>query len=189
MSSRTEQLTRDVRTMPVFRQLVPQEAGVGWPMPFRTASGVYVTLLFFGYGQDRDGGTTALFPPLSMITVDWAGWRPVEYLDLRYRHPWPGSQPTARVGTFPHPPVNELTVAEYRERRAETFCAYDEVLGHLGAGTSFPDDLTARFRMLLRLVMEPGLEPYYRQLSPGFFGHFLPGGEPAGAGPARGGGP
>jgi hypothetical protein len=187
MSSRTEQLTRDVRKMPIFRQLVPQEAGVGWPMPFRKANGVYVTLLFFGYGQDRDGGTTALYPPLSMITVDWDRWRPVEYLDLRYRHPWTGSQHTGPVGTFPHPPVNELSVAEYRKRRAETFSVYDEVLGHLVAGTSFPDDLAARFRTLLRLVMEPGLEPYYRQLSPGFFGHFLPGRETAEAGPVPGG--
>jgi hypothetical protein len=187
MSSRTEQLTREVRKTPVFRQLVPQEAGVGWPMPFRKTNGVYVTLLFFGYGQDEEGGNTALFPPLSMITVDWARWRPVEYVDLRYRHPWPDAQDAVRVGAFPHPAVHALSVAEYRKRRAETFSAYDEILGHLAAGTSFPDGLTTRFRTLLRLVMEPGLEPYYRQLSPAFFGHFLPEGEPAGTGPGSGG--
>lgn len=174
MIGRTEQLTRDVRKMPLFRQLVPQEAGVGWPMPFRKANGVYVTLLFFGYGQDPDSGSTAVYPPFSMVTVDWANWRAMEYLDLRYRHPWPDDQCTARAGTFPHQAVAGLSVAEYRERRTEMFSAYDEILGHLVSGTEVPADLGMRFGERLRVLMEPGLELYYRALSPQFFGRFLP---------------
>jgi len=180
MNSRTEQLTRDIRKTALFRQQVPQEAGVGWPMPFRGQDGaVYVTLLFFSYAPDPAAGTTKIFPPLAVITVDWERWRTVEYLDLRYRHPWPDDQSEKQAGVFPHPAVAELTVAEYRKLRSELLGAYDELLGHLAAGTTPPLSFTARFGEQLRVLMEPGLEPYYRQLSPSFFGHFLPARDPA----------
>lgn len=180
MTSRTEQLTRDIRKTALFRQQVPQEAGVGWPMPFRRQDGrVYVTLLFFGYVPDRAARATKIFPPLAVITVDWERWRAVEYLDLRYRHPWPDDQCEEQVGVYPHPAVAELSVAEYRKLRSELFGAYDELLEHLVSGTAFPPDLVARFGEQLRVLMEPGLEPYYRLLSPSFFGRFLPARDPA----------
>ena len=43
-----------------------------------------------------------------------------------------------------------------------------ELLGRLPA--SWADD----FSSLLRKLVEPGLEPYYRKLGPGFFDRFLP---------------
>ena len=139
MSSRTEQLTRDIRKTALFRQQVPQEAGVGWPMPFRRQDGpVYVTLLFFSYALDPAAGATKIFPPLAVITVDWERWRAVEYLDLRYRHPWPDDQCEKQVGVFPHPAVAGLSVAEYRKLRSEMLGAYDELLEYLVSGTAFP---------------------------------------------------
>ena len=41
-------------------------------------------------------------------------------------------------------------------------------------GGEFTDEWTARFESLLRLLMEPSLEPYYRALAPKFFNRFLP---------------
>jgi hypothetical protein len=174
MTSRTEQLTLDIRRTPLFRQLVPQEAGVGWPIPFRKQGKVYVSLLFFGYGPARDSAGTAIFPPLAMITVDWATWRPVEYLDLRFRHPWSDDQSTGQVGVFPHQAAAGVSVDDYKRLRGELFASYDELLEFLSAGKPFPAEFTEDFERSLRLLMEPSLEPYYRALSPGFFGRFLP---------------
>ena len=174
MIGRTEQLTRDVRKMPLFRQLVPQEAGVGWPMPFRKANGVYVTLLFFGYGQDPDSGSTAVYPPFSMVTVDWANWRAMEYLDLRYRHPWPDDQCTARAGTFPHQAVAGLSVAEYRGTSYRDVLRLRRNTRSSGVGNRGSRRSRHAIRERLRVLMEPGLELYYRALSPQFFGRFLP---------------
>jgi hypothetical protein len=66
------------------------------------------------------------------------------------------------------------------------FGAYDELLEHLVSGTTFPPDLVTRFGEQLRVLVEPGLEPYYRLLSPSFFGRFLPTRDPASLKSARG---
>ncbi|MBV9143263.1 MAG: hypothetical protein JO115_20495 [Pseudonocardiales bacterium] len=185
MTSRMEQLTLDIRRTPLFRQVVPQEAGVGWPMPFRTQGKVYVSLLCFGYGPARNSVETAIFPPLALITVDWATGRPVEYLDLRFRHPWPDDQSTGQVGVFPHQAVARLSVNDYKRLRGELFAKYDELLEYLSAGKPFPGEFTEDFQRRLRLLMEPGLEPYYRALSPDFFGRFMPATNEANEGPRQ----
>ena len=99
---------------------------------------------------------------------------PVEYQNLRFRNPWPEGDWTARVGTFPHPAVAQMKVSEYRRKREELYAMYDEMFEKLAGGGEFSAEWTARFTELLRLLVEPSLEPYYRALGPKFFDRFLP---------------
>lgn len=171
--SKTEQLLEDVRKMPLFRQLVPQEAGVGWPIPVRKGEKVYVTLPFFGLAPLRAKGQTALHPPFATLTLTWPTLVPVEYVDLRFRDPQPDECWTAQVGTFPHPAVAGLTVGHYKGRRGELLAMYDELFDTLTANGALPPVWEERFGQSLRLLLEPGLEPYYRALAPKFFARFL----------------
>lgn len=174
---RTVQLMEEVRRMPLFRQLVPQEAAIGWPIPLRLNGRVYITLLFHGYSRRKDQGGASLYAPFSTLTLDWQNGKPVEYTDLRFRAPWPATPPETPVGAFPHPAVQALSVGEYRQQREQLLYRFDQLFEMLARQEVIPDAWSAEFGTLLRQMMEPALEPYYRALAPRFFERFL--GKPA----------
>ncbi|ACK70843.1 conserved hypothetical protein [Gloeothece citriformis PCC 7424] len=167
-----EKLMQDVRKMPLFRQLVPLEAGVGWPIPLRKDSKVYITLPFYGCTPQK--GQTLLFPPFATLTLNWANLIPVEYVNLRFRNPAPDLKWEGQVGIFPHAAVKQITIKEYKEKRQELLSMYDEMFNSLTGGIPFSSEWCARFSQLLRLLIEPCLEPYYRILGEKFFARFLP---------------
>lgn len=174
MPGRTEKLITDIRKSPVFTELVALEAGTGWPYPVRKDGKVFVTIPFFGCPRIADRKETPLFPPFATITASWTNGLIVEYQNLRFRNPWPEGNWEEQVGTFPHTAIQGLTVNDYKAKRSELFALYDEMFETLSQGRSFDAEWTARFEGLLRLLMEPTLEPYYRALAPKFFDRFLP---------------
>lgn len=171
--SQTEHLMKQIRKTPLFRQLIPQEAGIGWPIPLRKEGKVYLTLPIFGYTPTTEKGNTKLFPPLATITLDWSNRVPVEYVNLRFRNPAPELTWSGEVGTFPHPAVAQITRGQYQELRRELLGMYDEMLELLSQKSAFAPEWCQRFGELLRLLIEPSLEPYYRALNPKFFNRFL----------------
>jgi hypothetical protein len=163
---------RNVRRTPAFRQAVPQEAGVGWPLPSRRDGKAYLTLPFFGMPPRADAGSIPLFAPFAAMTLEWRTGTLVAYRDLRYERLWePIEDP---VGTFPHEAVARLRRSEYLERRGQLLAMYDELLDTLAAGGSFDAAWSARFSELLRTLMEPALVPYYGALAPKFIDRWLP---------------
>jgi hypothetical protein len=185
-TSRTAGLYHDLRRMPLFRQLAPMEAGIGWPIPvrhrpgWRSATSVYVRLPLFGFRPRA--GEVRLYPPFAVITLAWASQatrpRPLEYADLRFAHPWAVNGSPEPVGTFPHPAVRG-TVAEYLAHRDRLFGLYDELLDGLQAGVPFRGPAYQDFGELLRMLMEPSMERYYRSLAPKFCQEFLGAADPA----------
>ena len=177
-TSRTLGLMDGVRSMPLFRQLVPMEAMIGWPIPIRRDSGwdarraVYMKLPLFGTGRPvRRGDPTQLLPPFAVLTLNWANGVPVEYADLRYTQPWPMSPSQVAVGEFPHAAVRELSAGEYLKERTRLCELYDEVFESLAAGRPFTGRV--EFGERLAVLMEPSLLPYYRLLAPRFVAAFL----------------
>lgn len=169
--SRTSALMHGIRRTPLFRQLVPQEAGIGWPLPSRRHDRVYATLPFCGMSRRRDEpGRWDLYPPFATLTVDWANGKVVAYRHLGYEQLW--KPPEGPVGTFPHSPET-ASKERYIERRAELLAAYDELFETLAGGGTFGDGWSARFSNLLSELIEPSLKPFYRVLAPKFVGRFL----------------
>ncbi len=167
-----ENLMEDIRKTSLFRQLVPMEAQSGWPIPQRKDGKVYVTLPFFA-ARTQGKGQTALFPPFAKITLDWSNKMVVEYVNFRYSSPWPEANWEKQVGTFPHPEIAQMTVGEYQEKRRQLLAMYDKMLEKLTQGKPFSPQWKEGFSQLLRTLMEPSLEPYYRALGSKFFDHFL----------------
>ncbi len=174
MSSKTEEFIKTIRKSPVFTSLVALEAGTGWPFPVRKNGKVYVTLPFFGCPRTASQKETPLYPPFATITSAWPTGLVVEYANLRFRNPLPDATWDEQVGTFPHPGIAKMTVGEYKEKRRELFSMYDDLFAALETNGEFTDEWASRFESLLRLLMEPSLEPYYRALAPKFFDRFLP---------------
>jgi hypothetical protein len=105
--------------------------------------------------------------------LDWSNRVPVEYVNLRFRNPAPELQWTGEIGIFPHPEVARMTVGKYRELRRELLEMYDRMLELLSQKSSFSPEWSKRFSELLRILIEPSLEPYYRALNPKFCNRFL----------------
>jgi hypothetical protein len=170
---KTEEFLQTIRQTPLFRQLIPVEAGIGLPIPLRKEGKVYAVLPCFGFAPTAQKGQTIIFPPFATITVNWANQVPVEYVNLRFRNPAPELQWEGQVGTFPHPAVAKMTLGEYKEKRRELLGMYDEMFEMLGSDTSFSSEWITRFSVLLRTLIEPSLEPYYRVLGAKFCERFL----------------
>lgn len=170
---KTEELLQSIRQTPVFRQLIPLEAGIGLPIPLRKEGKVYAILPCFGFAPTAQKGQTKIFPPFATITVNWANQVPVEYVNLRFRNLAPELQWEGEIGIFPHPSVAKMTLSEYKEKRRELLAMYDEMFKMLGSDTGFSSEWIDRFSVLLRTLLEPSLEPYYRVLGAKFCDRFL----------------
>lgn len=176
---RSESLCRTLRRSRLFHELVPMESGIGWPLPVPVVQDgeprVFMRLPLFVLRPDPAGGAD-LFPPFATVTLDWATGRLVEYTDLRFKEPHrPRTQWSEPVGRFPHPAVEVLTTAGYRNARTRLFGLYDELLDELASGRQPGGDWSEQFDELFGRLLEPSLMPYYRQLAPKFLGRHLPG--------------
>jgi hypothetical protein len=170
-TTRTGALLRGIRRMPLFQQCVPMESGMGWMLPWRKDGRVFGTVPFFGMPPSREGGGVPLFPPFATLTLEWANARVVGFRNLAVDGLWPEAREP--VGRFPHAAVAQLRRSEYLALRAELFAHYDALCQMLASGGALDPAWSARFSELLRQLMEPALEPYYRQLAPNFVGRFL----------------
>jgi len=174
MTSRTEILMKQVRSSPMGRQLVPLEAGTGWPMPSRQATKLFVKLPFYGFRRGKKAGETHLTPPFAIITVDWSNGLPVEYLNLQVRSPDPKLDWNGRVvGMFPHPSIAGLKLSEYKKQRCALLKMYDELFDTLILRKGLPKFWENLFSERLGRLMEPSLLPYYEAMEPDFFAKFL----------------
>lgn len=172
-TSRTAGLMREIRRTPAFRQLVPLEAAIGWPLASRRRGRAYATLPFFGVPARRGEGGAPLYPPFAAMTLEWRTGRVVAYRYLDYERLW--EPPKGPVGTFPHPAVSKLRRSEYLERREDLLRLYDELFEKLESGDVFTEEWVQRFSDLLGTLMEPSLQPFYRVLAPGFVDRFAGG--------------
>jgi hypothetical protein len=171
--SRTEQFVLALRRMPLVRQLVPQEAGIGWPLPRRRDGRLFVLWPFYGFAPDRSTGRTNLFPIFATLTIDWATKVPVEYVDLVYSGLCPRQEAPVPVGQFPHPAVAKMTVAQYQEAKARLLALYDQLFDTLAASGTFTPEFAREFGDLFVRLLEPSLESQYRELGGPFVTHFL----------------
>jgi hypothetical protein len=177
-TSRTAGLMEGLRSMPLFRQLVPMEAMIGWPIPVRHNPGwdgrpaVYLKFLLSGNRRpERRGEPTRLLPPFAMITLNWATGAPVEFADLRYSRPWPITFPPPVIGEFPHEAVRGMTAGDYLAARSRLCELYDDLFESLAHGAEFAE--AQEFGELLGRLAEPGLLPFYRKVAPRFVERFL----------------
>jgi hypothetical protein len=161
--------------MPLYRQVIPQEAGIGWPLPRRKKEDgrVYVTVPVFGM-RPLTGGGAELYPIFATVTVDWGTKTVVEYVDLRYAGLCPKSDDPRPVGRFPHNEIAGMTVAEYRAAKGTLLALYDTLFDTLGANGEFDAGFSAEFAALFGRLLEPGLESQYRALAEKFVARFKP---------------
>jgi hypothetical protein len=168
----TEKLLKNIRKTPLFMQLIPQEAGIGLPVPLRRNNKVYAILLCFGFNA-IEKGQTRLFPPFAEITVQWSNQLPVEYINLHFNNPAPELQWSGEIGTFPHDAVAGITIGEYQVKRKELLLMYDEMFTALENAGGLSSDFKQQFRDLFSTLIEPALIPYYRVFGAKFCERFL----------------
>jgi hypothetical protein len=173
--TKTDELFKSIRNGGMFRELVPMEASNGLPIPLRKGNVVYAILPFYTYkpADSQQGNKIVLFPPFVSITVNWATKVPVEYVNFRFRSPAPELNWEQAAGFFPPAGMESMSVREYEQQKRELMVMYDELFEMLNQQGSFSAAWNERFSKLLRLMVEPCLEPYYRALSPKFFENFL----------------
>ncbi|MCX7745509.1 MAG: hypothetical protein N2645_01265 [Clostridia bacterium] len=171
--TKIEQLIKQTRNSEIFRKNVPMEASTGFPIPLRKAGQTFIILPYFTLIRKMNEGIFA-FPITSAITIEWPTGKLVNYQDLRKVETWKGVVWDRPVGKIPHEAIVGLTYRDVMEKRKELMSMYDQMFDKLTEGSAFSPEWEERFSSLLRLLMEPFLEKYYRAISPKFFEYFLP---------------
>lgn len=170
--SQTEKLLKNIRKTPLFMQIIPQEAGIGFPIPLRRNNKVYAILPCFGFNP-VEKGKTRLFPPFAKITVQWSNQVPVEYVNLHFSNPAPELQWSGEIGTYPHDAVAGMTLGEYEANRRELLQMYDEMFAALENGSGLSSEWKQQFRDLFSTLIQPAFVPYYRIFGEKFCQNFL----------------
>jgi hypothetical protein len=166
--TKIEQLIKYIRKTALFRQVVPMEAAAGWPIPVLKNNEVYVVVPFYGVTV-KGKGKTSIYPPLCTISVQWSNKVVVEYVNLRYNNSMPGGQWEKEAGSFPHEAISKMTVREYKKTKKELMELYDTMLDNLNKGNELSSQQEVRFRELLKILVEPGLIPFYKSINSEFF--------------------
>lgn len=176
--SRTSRTMGSLRNTPLFRSLIPMEAGIGWPIPtvptgVGAAGRVWMRLPLFGMLPSHEPGVASvLYPPFATVSLDWQSLKIVEYVDLQAKGTWPSSVWERPAGTFPHPAV-EGTTSDYTSLRNALLDRYDELFELINGDRQPSDEWVRGFGELLATVVEPDLLPYFRDLGPKFFEKYL----------------
>lgn len=171
-NTRIEQLIKDIRKTALFRQVVPMEAAAGWPIPILKGDEAYVILPFYGITV-KGKGKTSIYPPVCTITIKWSNKVVVEYVNLRYKNPLLEENWSKEAGTFPHDAISKMTVREYKKIKGELMELYDTMLDKLNKGMVLTTQQETAFEKLLKILIEPGLIPYYRAINREFFDRYM----------------
>lgn len=165
--SRTASLMAKLRSSKIYRELIPMEAQLSWPVPFVAGNQVGAHFLCFSLARSTALERLLLFAPVAGITVNWKHGRIVEYRDYQFRGPWQSRDFAKPVGEF----VLETFASreEYIEASSELGYMYDEFFDTLthADGALPPYRLNAFGERLRRLIPEP-LIPFYQAIAPKF---------------------
>lgn len=170
--SRFAEGIQSFRKSGLFQELIPMEAGIGWPMPLRRAGAVYLKLILFGQANSEEKGKVALFAPFGLVILGWNNFKVVSYTNFNYENPWPERPISGQVGIFPHPQISHLTVGEYKEQRQILYSQFDHLFEALATGVTRSETDDETLRDLFSKMVEPSLLPYYRALAPKFIDRF-----------------
>ena len=167
---RSQAILKRARHTDTFRELAPGTAALGWPAVKLVRGQVFLSVPLFDQ-QRRPDGAVNLYPPFATLTLGWAPPLIAAYLDLATEGAWTADI-SAPAGTFPHPELGDSEHG-YLTMRRQLFTCYDAVCAALSDGREPSYDTAAELSRLLRVLLEPALEPYYRALEPDFFGRYL----------------
>ena len=166
-----EKALTEIREQSIFKSLIPMQAGVGWPVPTRNKGSVYLNIPVFGMQRAIKDQPVFLFPPFATLTVSWPNLVVMEYVNLRWRKPWTEAEFSKPAGTFPHAEIADLSVGQYNEKRTRLLTIIDKILSN-----NINNEELNEFKIMLKIMMEPSLLPYYRKLYPKYYDHCLPAG-------------
>jgi hypothetical protein len=165
-ASRIAALMDGLRRTPIGRELMPMEAAVACPIPYRTQGKTYVILPFYTR-VPAQSGHYAVFPWTAAFTFDWLTQQLVEYQDFRFKSAWTAdafSEPLTFVPSFG---------PEQVERSLQLFSMYDQLLDNLSLQGELPPFWMPMFKELLREFVVPEHHGYYRHAAPKFYERFL----------------
>jgi hypothetical protein len=163
--SRTAHIMDGFRRTPLAQQLMPQEASVMWPIPYRAHGRTYMILPIYLRVKQEQGGI--VFPWSSTFAFEWRTGRLSEFVDCRFKSPWSSldfSIPVGRSAEF---------TEETSQNGMKLASMYDELLDTWSEDGTLPPFWVAAFKDLLTALVEDVHRSFYQQLAPRFYERFL----------------
>jgi hypothetical protein len=145
---------------------IPMELSSGWPFVSIKKNTICVTIPYFATQRTKEKDYL-LFPLSYLMTVTWSNGKIVELLSLKYNKEYKAIDFSKPVGVFKHEAVKDMNAEEYNAKKVDLYACYDKLIECITEKKSFDDE--EKMRTLFKVLMEPGLYPMYKFISPKFY--------------------
>jgi hypothetical protein len=162
-----EQFYQDLKSQPVYRSSIALEAAPSLPVPMLNKKELFAGVLILRT-KGVEKGQVEIFRPEASLTVSYPKCRIARFRNFILLNPYPEVPADKPVDTFPHQEIADWTYSRLKEVRAgyfDGFPAFQRYL--LSHGKEAKTETLTMVKKFLS-VAEPGLLPFYLDLSPLF---------------------
>lgn len=164
-----EEIIRKFRDHPVCTNLLPIESRFSLPIPDRRGGSVYLRCLVFNQERDLSSNRVVVYRPFVRFALEYTSGKLVEFAELKFIEGWVDSENAEEIGHYDLGNMPSFQVG--KEKRGAFFRESENLLSLIGQPKLSPKDHNSviTFLELLGFLGEPGLDNYYRGLSPDLF--------------------
>ena len=167
-----QEFIKKMKTNSVVRENVPMGLGMGFPMISITKESLLVSVFYYR-SVVRPEDASLLMPPECILTFEYPSGKLVSFENLRLDSRFAKVVFEKPVGYFRHDAIKHLNRAEYKEERENLYNALNRLIAALGGLGEFSQEDEAELKRLYSMMIEPGLYPFYKFLSPQFFERYV----------------
>ena len=169
-----EQLLNNLKANPfVMNSGIPLGYVPGLPILTIRNESLIVRVPYLKYKVTGEVDRTQVMPIKYVVDLVLPQGIPVKFEDLAYHPLFQAVDFNQQVGLFRHKAIQNLTKAEYQEKRSQLLSYYDKVVDALLFDGEFTAEDDMMLRHLLGIILEPSLRPIYKILDEDFYQKYI----------------
>jgi len=162
-----EQFYQDLKKQPIYRSSIALEAAPSLPVPMLNQRELFAGILILRT-KCVEKGHVQIFGPEASLTVSYPKCRIAKFRNFILLNLYPEVPADKPVDAFPHHDIADWTYARLKEVRAKYFDSFPSFKRYLLSRGNDGKNETLTMAERFLSVAEPGLLPFYFDLSPIF---------------------
>lgn len=152
---------------------LPMGYVAGYPVLQIKNGSLCMLIPFLKYKSTGKVDKTLVYPIRYTVCIELPEVRVVGFSDLAYAKCFERVDFSRPIGLFRHESIKNLNRVQYKEKRKELYEMYDKLVASLLYGEEYTAEDDAKFRELIRIMIEPCEYQLYRVLDAEFYNKYL----------------
>lgn len=169
-----EKIIKEIKTSDfVLNCKMPMGYSAGLPVLQIKNGSLCLMIPYLKYKVTGEVDKTLVFPIRYTVSLELPEQNIIGFADLSFDKNFEKLDFAKPIGLFRHNSIKAFSKAEYQSKRSELFALYNKLANALVYGEEFTDADDIKMRELLRLLVEPSLNPIYKALDKDFYNKYL----------------